>query len=366
MEAFQSSLPSHLRLSDRNILSLSGNPAFAGYLALHTWFFQGCCDLFRISLPGLARETACANFLRQIPSELTEEWCRLAVTYAVLMARNWASILLMKESGALSLPGALMPVSPESCVSTHQCTKILQIAKSYKLYSDLRHPVSGQNLPLNDEIVDDLCQSNVRFLDDLASNAPIAAVVRRDVKEMISRALRQRSADNMQQQVPITSDVQREKILSRYHTLAMSIAASNSSRPGNTDTADPSAEYSTVPSAGVSREILDEPVTSQRAAAGVSAAGWIEASSSQHQSQQQEVFRPTSITSSDPAHSQIQTRSEMPQAVEGFWSAPASTDLAHQLHEYTIAPSEFSMDIELDHFLANVLSQTQEEPGQFW
>jgi hypothetical protein len=87
-------------------------------------------------------------------------------------------------------------------------------------------------MPLDDKIIEELCQSNITFLHDLASIAPIAAVVQQDVKAMVDSEIRssieRNNAMSISEDIPVTSQIQSDHALSRYNVLAMGIAASNS------------------------------------------------------------------------------------------------------------------------------------------
>ena len=150
------------------------------------------------------------------------------MSFAVLLARTLSHLLSMKESGAIRLPGGLLHISPESVPSIYQCTKILLIARSYQIYSSLIDPLSNEPALLNDQVVEELCQSNVSFLDGLADIAPIAAIVLQDVKQMLASDKSNLPRDSIaRKKAPVTSHVQQEKILSRYHPLAMGITVSS-------------------------------------------------------------------------------------------------------------------------------------------
>lgn len=230
LDRFYASLPGHLKLAARNIFSHRATSELTAYESLHTYYFQSCCDLFRICLPGLSRESASPSLLANAPKSFVEHWRCMAVSYARAMATNWQCLLDMKRSGALVLPGGLLPLTPAGCVTVHQCTKILLVARRYQLYTDLVDPVSNTPVSLDDQLVEKFCRSNVTYLSDLASVAPMAAVVLRDVRSMVEKEYRHTPGGTAEtERPPVTSRIQQEKILSRYHVLAMGIAAS--SRP---------------------------------------------------------------------------------------------------------------------------------------
>lgn len=230
LEVCRASLPSHLIMSDRNIFFHSQTSELTMYMSLHTEFLQSACNLYRIFLPGGARETAPARVLETVPSDLATEWQRLAVSSAYTLASTWRRLGEMKSTGSLQLQGGIMPLSPVTCVSIHQCTKVLLIAKRYGLYSGLVGPTAiaaGGTIILNDGVVDALCESNIAVLNDLAGIAPIAAVIQRGIKNMVSSSRRDVAlGSTSRDEAPVMNEIQRENILSRYHVLAMGISSS--------------------------------------------------------------------------------------------------------------------------------------------
>lgn len=231
LDSFYWSLPAHLALSERSLFSHSSTPEFTAYISLHTWFFQSYCDLFRICLPGVSRESVTPSFLANAPGGFVTQWQCLAVSFAWVMATTWQRLLDMKNTGALKFPGGFVPLGPTGCVSIHQCTKILLTARRYTLYAGLVDPISHEPIFIDDETIDKLCWKNVSFLDHLASVAPIVAVIQRDVKDMIETEIQSPPSGSMVRvQAPVTSNIQQDKVLSRYNVLAMSIAASSESR----------------------------------------------------------------------------------------------------------------------------------------
>lgn len=236
MDSFYRSLPVHFALSERALFSHSSTPEFMAYISLHTWYFQACCDLFRVCLPGVSRESLPACFLANAPEGFVTQWQCLAVSFAWRMSTTWQRLLDMKSTGALKFSGGFVPLGPAGCVSIYQCTKILLTARRYKIYAGLIDPVSREPISIDDETVEKFCWKNVSFLDDLALVAPIAAIVQRDVKEMIETSNQGPTISSMaREQAPVTSDIQQDKILSRYNVLAMSIAASSESRAPEND-----------------------------------------------------------------------------------------------------------------------------------
>lgn len=230
LSAFYESIPPHLKLSDRNIFSHCATSEFSGFITLHTWFFLCSSDLFRICLPGPLRESAPSSLLAAAPSDFVQEWQSLAISFALRLARTWQHLQDLRRSGKLHIRQPYLPINPASSISIHQCTKVLLLARRAGLYSGLIDPLTGAPTTLDDTLVEELCWSNVSYLDGMAAIAPIAAVVHRDVRDMIERELRRSrsgSAAPRDYHSPVTSEVQRHNILSRYHPLSMGLVASN-------------------------------------------------------------------------------------------------------------------------------------------
>ncbi|GKT91124.1 zinc finger transcription factor 1 [Colletotrichum tofieldiae] len=105
----------------------------------------------------------------------------------------------------------------------HQCTKSLLTARRYRLYLGLIDPITDEAVELDDEAVQALCQSNIALLDEMAKIAPVVAVLQQDVKKMVEvdKDRRQNDAET-QEHAPVSSEVQRSNLLSRYHPLSQS------------------------------------------------------------------------------------------------------------------------------------------------
>lgn len=232
MQRFYAALPAHLRLTDRNLFAYSSSSRLIAFISLNTWYLQACCDLFRICLPGMSRESALPSLLIDAPLDLVDRWRCSAVSYAKKLASTWRHLLGLSTRGALKFPGDLVPLDPANCVSIHQVSKILLTARRFKLYDGLRDPLTGEPCSFDDEEVALLCQNNVAYIKDFASIAPIATVVEQDVKAMVTSDIfngSQRNAmPSAEEETPVTSQIQKDHVLSRYNVLAMGIAASSS------------------------------------------------------------------------------------------------------------------------------------------
>ncbi|PKS08025.1 hypothetical protein jhhlp_006637 [Lomentospora prolificans] len=213
LSALYRSMPEHFKLSDRAIFLHSSAPSFYTYISFQTWYLHANCDLFRICLPGVYRESASPHLLANAPSGIVQKWQRLAISYAWKMASTWERLLSMKDTGTLIVPGGFMQLSPE---------------RRYNLYSGIVDPITHESVTLDNETIEKLCASNVVFINDLASVAPIAAVVQEGVKAMLESELAKEAGvadERNQHEAPVTSDVQQDHILSRYNLLAMGLSS---------------------------------------------------------------------------------------------------------------------------------------------
>ena len=232
MQRFYAALPPDLALTDRNIFVHSSSPQFIGYISLHTWYLQACIDLYRICFPGILRESALSSLLVNEPPDFVLQWQHLAVSFAVKLASMWKRLLDLKASSVLQFPGDMAPLDPASCVSIYQVTKVLLIARRFQIYCGLIDPLTNTPITLDDDRVGILCQSNLTYIQDLASIAPIAAVVQQDVRAIVRNGFGGMTAEgnmpDIEEAVPVTSQIQKDHVLSRYNVLAMGIAASHS------------------------------------------------------------------------------------------------------------------------------------------
>lgn len=340
--ALYASLPRHLTFSEKGVFLHSTQPEFATYISLHTWYLQGCCDLYRICLPGAYRESASSDFLKNAPTGFVTKWQALAVSYAWKLATIWQRLLELKRTGALTFPGNFVPLNAEGIMTIHQCTKILLVGRKFQLFSGLVDPITQEPITLNEEASLALCNSNVTFLDDLASIAPIAAVVQRDIKSMIDEATRGNMAADTE--APVSSEIQQDKILSRYHVVSMGLAASN-----EPDTA------------GLVGADVHQGSTNQQQPAHSGSAQQLEHQRRLAQTQPNSAF--TSSIPQQPGYIQNK-RNEFNVALagdgfnNGFWPPPAVAfggELlpGHLALDYNIAASQTDMDGELSWFLSH-------------
>lgn len=361
LDDFYKCLPSHLALSDRGIFLHCTTPEFTTYIMLHIFYFQACVDTFRICLPGMARESASESFLSNAPVGFVAQWRRLAVSFAVKTARTWHRVLEMSGSGAISLPGGFVPLSPAGCGHIHQCTKILLIARRYQIYTDLVDPVSGETVTLDDETVSKLCRSNVAFLSGLASVAPIAAVVQQDVRDMI-RAEEDGTPDGVEarERAPVTSQVQRDKILSRYHVLSMGLSNTNRAEAGTPNNGgsefSPSSPYlaggTSSRSSRYIRDVLRDEETTESTQPLLLAPPPAPVQEPQQQQQEHHHYHGQSLTN-NIEHDVPTIPDEFAQS---YWDVPTSISLTGALaSDYSVAASRYDMSGELDWLLMNSL-----------
>ncbi|KAJ0295983.1 hypothetical protein COL516b_012041 [Colletotrichum fioriniae] len=223
LRSFLKNTPKHLQLSELNMFSHSTTSEFSSYLTLNSWYLQCACDLFRVALPAAYRESASPKFLASAPPAFVSEWRALAVSHALRQARLWEHLQKLRAKGALQSKQTRIPLRLGYGSMVHQCTKTLLTARRCKLYDGLVDPITGETAELNDEAVEALCQSNITLLDDMAKIAPIIAVLQQDVEKMVEADKDRRQNDaETQELAPVSSEVQRNNLLSRYHPLSQS------------------------------------------------------------------------------------------------------------------------------------------------
>ncbi|KAF4810864.1 putative transcriptional regulatory protein [Colletotrichum tropicale] len=324
---FLAHMPSHIQPSELNMFSHSTTPEFSAYITLNSWYLQTCCDLYRTCLPGHARESAAPAFTSKAPPEFVSTWRALAVSHALRMARLWEHLQALRSKGALHSKQTRLPIGLGYGNMVHQCTKTLLTARRYSLYDNLVDPITDAPVTLDDETVEALCKSNLALLDDMSNIAPIIAVLQQDVKSMIETETKHRhtAPESPEEAAPISSEVQRNTLLSRYHPLSQSFDA-------NAKTVDE-----------VAIQHSDSPQLSTR-----SLHGEVTMADRDHY----QMHAPSDIYQASTAHpiglGQIDSSLDGPMT----WSGFAENQLAQ---DYYVAPSQFDMSGELSWFLSSYL-----------
>ncbi|UQC85498.1 uncharacterized protein CLUP02_10996 [Colletotrichum lupini] len=318
---FLKNTPKHLQLSELNMFSHSTTSEFSSYLTLNSWYLQCACDLFRVALPAAYRESASPKFLASAPPDFVSEWRALAVSHALRQARLWEHLQNLRAKGALQSKQTRIPLRLGYGSMVHQCTKTLLTARRCKLYDGLIDPITGETAELNDEAVEALCQSNITLLDDMAKIVPIIAVLQQDVEKMVEADKNRRQNDaEAQELAPVSSEVQRNNLLSRYHPLSQSF-------DNNAKTADEVAlqhsDPPQTPSILQTSETTDMPMTDSV-----------------------DIY-PASLASAAGLN-------DIGSSLDGplTWSGFAENQLAP---DYFVAPSQFDMSGELSWFLSGYM-----------
>ncbi|KAI8186753.1 putative transcriptional regulatory protein [Colletotrichum sp. SAR 10_66] len=324
---FLAHMPSHIQPSELNMFSHSTTPEFSAYITLNSWYLQTCCDLYRTCLPGHARESAAPAFTSKAPPEFVSTWRALAVSHALRMARLWEHLQALRSKGALHSKQTRLPIGLGYGNMVHQCTKTLLTARRYSLYDNLVDPITDAPVTLDDETVEALCKSNLALLDDMSNIAPIIAVLQQDVKRMIETETKNShiAPESPEEAAPISSEVQRNTLLSRYHPLSQSFDA-------NAKTVDE-----------VAIQHSDSPQLTTR-----SLHGDVPMADRDHY----QMHAPSDIYQASTAHpiglGQIDSSLDGPMT----WSGFAENQLAQ---DYYVAPSQFDMSGELSWFLSSYL-----------
>ncbi|KAK6217276.1 hypothetical protein QIS74_07390 [Colletotrichum tabaci] len=345
---FLRNMPKHLQLSELNMFSHSTTSEFSSYLTLNSWYLQCCSDLYRVALPAPYRESAAPRFLANAPPDLVAEWRALAVSHALRQARLWEHVQNLRAKGALQSKQTRIPLRLGYGSMVHQCTKTLLTARRCGLYDGLTDPVTGDAVGLDDEAVQALCRSNVALLDEMARIAPVVAVLQQDVEKMVEADGDRRRQDDVeaQEHAPVSSEVQRSNLLSRYHPLSQSFDS-------NAETADEVAlQHSDPPQPSSARASETSPADVEMAelAGGKDTGGTTTAvpreSSHPVQAPEEDIY-PASLASAAGLN-------DIGSAFDGplTWSGFAENQLAS---DYFVAPSQFDMSGELSWFLSGYM-----------
>jgi hypothetical protein len=168
LNTIKEALPDHVQVREANIQRFYGTPEWSTYFTIHTWMFQLHLDLYRFCLPGI-REQASNDLLRALPPDFLAKCRCQAIAFAITLARFWESC--RREM-------ARHPQSRHSIITADytlgvcaiQCTKILLIARQYRMFFDLQ--AHSTVPPFRNEVVDDavlagLIDSNTTLMDHL-------------------------------------------------------------------------------------------------------------------------------------------------------------------------------------------------------
>lgn len=376
---FYDSIPPHLKLSDRNIFSHANTSEFASFITLHTWFFLCSSDLFRICLPGMLRESAPMSLLAVAPDGFVLEWQSLAISYALRLSQTWSHLQDLQRSGRLKLQLGYLPMNPATTVMIHQSTKLLLLARRFRLCSRVIDPLTGTLTTITDSTVEELCCSNISYLDGMAAIAPISAVVQQDVRDMFDKEVRRDRSDTTNRkasQWPVGSEIQRRNVLSRYHPLSISLANSEHLDEPTTpkDRMDLLSTEKDVASSG-SAGSLTPPFARRDMASFQTSEGRSDTDGEMStmvddvpiaaqdpyflmpHSLFQPLIMPSSMVSTATylTHPSQQTENDLPGQDTGVPFAKA----ANLVPEYSVAPSQFDMGEELDWFMMSTLMENQ-------
>ncbi|GKT60196.1 zinc finger transcription factor 1 [Colletotrichum tofieldiae] len=340
---FLKNMPKHLQLSELNMFSHSTTSEFSSYLTLNSWYLQCCCDLYRVALPAPYRESAAPSFIANAPPDFVSKWRVLAVSHALRQARLWEHLQSLRAKGALQSKQTRIPLRLGYGSMVHQCTKSLLTARRYRLYLGLIDPITDEAVELDDEAVQALCQSNIALLDEMAKIAPVVAVLQQDVKKMVEvdKDRRQNDAET-QEHAPVSSEVQRSNLLSRYHPLSQSFDS-------NAETADEVAlQHSDPPQPSTYQMLaMSPPDTRMVDSTGDKISDTTGPAEPPYQVQTPGDIYPVSLASAAGLHD-ISSSFDGPLTWTGF----AENQLAPG---YFVAPSQFDMSGELSWFLSGYM-----------
>jgi len=383
---FYASIPPHLQLSDRNIFSHANTSEFAGFITLHTWFFLCSSDLFRICLPGMLRESAPMSLLAVAPDGFVLEWQSLAISYALRLSQTWSHLQDLQRSGRLRLQLGYLPMNPANTVMIHQSTKLLLLARRFHLYSRVIDPLTETLAKITDSTVEELCCSNITYLDGMAAIAPISAVVQQDVRDMFDKEFRRDRSDTTNRrasQSPVGSEIQRRKVLSRYHPLSIILANSEqldepTTPKDRSDVLSAEADVAaSAPAGSLTRPSVRQGMANLQTSDGRSETNGgmsttvddtpIAAQDSYFlmpHSLFQPLIMPSSMVSTTTYLTEQSQQTEHDLAGQDTDAIFAKA--ADLVPEYSVAPSQFDMNEELDWFMMSTLMESQAANDLGW
>lgn len=91
LSRFSSSLPAHLKLSNRNISRWVHSPERQVFVLLHGLYCITHIDLYRFSMPGI-RERGTPDLLKKLPGNFILKSQKQAIAHAVTLARFWGTV----------------------------------------------------------------------------------------------------------------------------------------------------------------------------------------------------------------------------------------------------------------------------------
>lgn len=187
LNTIKDALPDNVQVTEINIQRFYGTPEWSTYFMVHTWMFQLHLDLYRFSLPGI-REQATDDLLRCLPPDFLAKCRCQAIAFAVTLARFWEScraVMAQHPQGRHAIITADFALG----VCVIQCTKILLIARQYRMFFDLQ--ANSTVPPFRNDVVDDailagLIDSNLALIYHLQRVMPKVEAMSRDVRDAVA------------------------------------------------------------------------------------------------------------------------------------------------------------------------------------
>lgn len=186
LNSFNEAIPEQFKFSEANVHRNFKTTESAGYIMLHTLYWQLHIDLYRFSVPGI-REEANHELTRQLPKDFLLKSQKQAVGYAVSLARFWH---MLQDFVADKAPGTerLLTADHTMAVCVNFCTKLLLAARQHQLYHDLQENSSAPLLmcaPVTDEVLGLLIESNMNMLRPYVSLMPRLEGMMQDLRASI-------------------------------------------------------------------------------------------------------------------------------------------------------------------------------------
>ena len=180
LSRFSSSLPAHLKLSNRNISRWVHSPERQVFVLLHGLYCITHIDLYRFSMPGI-RERGTPDLLKKLPGNFILKSQKQAIAHAVTLARFWGTVQRnLEELGWQSDPARRL----QHCGVHRKMRQSSHHGDAAKLYQDLNSRSTAplwRNEPVSEVSIRPLIISCLQVLEPWSRVIP-------SVKPRVSRA----------------------------------------------------------------------------------------------------------------------------------------------------------------------------------
>lgn len=156
LEDFETSLPQSFRFSEKNLLLRAYSSRLCPYLLIHVWHRQLYCDLYRVTLAGLA-EALPDSEMQRLDQSFVQSCRRKCLSYASELADVFKSFKALRTGCPM--------MESEVFVCAYQCSRLI-------LHCQTRW---GSGLGITAEHARELGQQCLDALDTIPLSCPTAA-----------------------------------------------------------------------------------------------------------------------------------------------------------------------------------------------